>query len=443
MRRVALPAAAVALLLVVLLLVASALVRPAPPPLAAGQARVEQVDTAAYPQITLYVSAVDDAGNPRTGLDSDDFAVTEDGVPVEIADFGGLGGEALTSVLVVDRSGSMEEDDKIDGAREAAAAFVDLMRPQDRAALISFNEDVSRDQGFTGNRDTLLAAVDDLEADGGTALYDAIVSGVELLREQPGRRLLLVLSDGQDMRDSPVPVDWWAGSERSLDEALEYAAAAGQPVAVVGLGNRAASGDAGIDEAVLQRIADETGGRYFYAPEAGELAALYAGLAAGVQQEYRLTYVSPRPSYDGTRRDIAVSVGGVAAAGAYTERHLINVVSNPVTGVVLLLPLAGLLVLPRVLRRRSLRRGPAPVAGPLQPEAAVPVAPVLATPVATTAPPQAPAFATPIATTAVPPAPAPGAPATLVAGTRRCVQCDAPLRATSRFCSRCGAAQGE
>lgn len=408
MRRVALPAAAVALLLAVLLIVASALARPAPPPLAAGQARVEQVDAAAYPEITLYVSAADDAGNPRLGLGPEDFAVTEDGVPVEVAGFGGPGGEALTSVLVIDRSGSMEEDAKIDGARAAAAAFVDLMRPQDRAALVSFNEDVTRDQGFTSDHDALLASVDGLEADGGTALYDAIVSGVELLREQPGRRLLLVLSDGQDMRDSSSPIDWWAGSEHSLDDALDYAAEAGQPVAVVGLGDRSASGDAGIDESVLQRIADATGGRYFYAPEAGELAGLYAGLAADVQQEYRLTYVSPRPSYDGTRRDIAVTVGGVAAAGGYTERHLINVVSSPVAGAVLLLPLAGLLVLPAALRRRASRRAPAPV---------------LATPA--------------VAATA------PAAPATIVAGTRRCARCDAPLRATSRFCSRCGAPQGE
>lgn len=421
MRRVALPAAAVALLLVVLLIVASALARPAPAPLGAGQARVEQVDAGAYPEITLYVSAADAAGNPRLGLGPDDFAIAEDGAPVEITGFGGLGGEALTSVLVIDRSGSMDEDDKIDGAREAAEAFVELMRPQDRAALVAFNDDVDLAQRFTSDQGALRDAIDRLDAEDGTALYDAVVAGVDQLRDEPGRRLLLVLSDGQDSSASADPRDWYAGSQRSLDEAIAYAEAAGQPVVVVGLGERGSTGDDGIDEAVLRQIADATGGRYLYAPEADELASLYAGLAADVQREYRLTYVSPRPFYDGTRRDIAISVGGVAAAGAYTERHLINVVSSSVAGVALLLPLAGLLVLPAALRRRNVRRAAAP-AGAYAPEAPQPA----------------------LATAGGPAAAGPASePAAVGAGARHCAGCGAPLRATSRFCSRCGAAQGE
>jgi hypothetical protein len=108
----------------------------------------------------------------------------------------------------------------------------------------------------------------------------------------------------------------------------------------------------------------------------------------------------------------------------YTERHLINVVSSPVAGVVLLLPLVGLLLLPGAIRRRGGRRAPAPTVGGYQAEGAQPVL--------MTAP------ASPSA--AAPPA---ADPATIVAGTRRCESCDAPLRATARFCSRCGAAQGE
>lgn len=427
MRRALLPVTLVALLLVVLLLVASALVPSIAPPAARAAVRVEQVDASAYPEITLYVSARDAAGSPRTGLSAADFAVTEDGAPVEIADFGGVGGESVSSVLVVDRSGSMDEDDKIDAARDAAAAFVELMRPGDRAALIAFNDRVRVSQGFTSDQGELQDAVERLDADSGTALYDAVVAGVELLRDEPGRRLLLVLSDGQDCS---VPTDSCpdeAGSSSTLEGAIAYAQAAGQPVAVVGLGERGGSGDEGIDEAVLQQIADETGGRYFYAPDPDALSVLYAGLASAVQQEYRLTYVSPRPFYDGTRRDIAVAVDGVAAAGGYTERHLINVVSGPVAGVALLVPLAGLLLLPGLLRRRAGRpSAPVPLVGSIQPEAALPALVVTA---AASAP--------------APPTPPTGeaARSAIVVGTRRCTQCDTPLRASARFCSRCGAAQ--
>jgi Ca-activated chloride channel family protein len=408
------------LLLAVLLIVVSALVAPRAAPADQGLARIAQVDASAYPEITLYLSATDESGAPRTDLGRDDFVITEDGQPVTIADFGAAGAGSVTTALVIDRSGSMDEDDKIDGAREAAAAFVELMGPGDRAALLAFNDEVRVDQRFTENADELLDAIDDLDAEDGTALYDGVMAGVELLRDEPGRRLLVVLSDGQDSRESDDPREHPSGSEHTLEEAIAAAEAAGQPVAVIGLGERGNDGDEGIDEEVLRQIAAETGGSYFYAPRADELAALYTGLAADVQREYRLTYVSPRPFYDGTRRDIAVSVGGEQAAGGYTERHLINVVSSPLVGVVLLVPLAGLLAVPAVLRRRSARAVPAPMVGSYQPQGAQPV---LMTAAGPHSPPTLPAI--PVSAEA-----------------RRCSSCGAPLRATARFCSGCGASQG-
>jgi len=254
MRRALLPAVVLALLVAVALMLSSALARPGSPAVD-GAARVEQVDTSAYPAITLYVSVRDEEGRPVTGLSSADFAVTEDGAPVELAEFAGGGAAPVSAALVIDRSGSMEDDDKIDGAREAAAAFVELMRPGDRAALIAFNEDVELVEPFSDNPAELNAAIGRLRADGGTALYDAVAAGVELLRDEPGRRLLLVLSDGQDCsaRFDSCPNEF--GSERTLAEAIALAQEAWQPVAVVGLGDRAAAGQSGIDEAVLRRIA--------------------------------------------------------------------------------------------------------------------------------------------------------------------------------------------
>ncbi|GAB4441614.1 MAG: hypothetical protein OHK0015_39130 [Chloroflexi bacterium OHK40] len=420
MRRVVLPALTL-LLFVVLVVVGQALALPRATPSATGAVRVEQVDPSAYPEITLYVSAADDAGKPRLGLGRDDFRITEDGAPVQLIGFGGAGDEAVASALVIDRSGSMDEEAKLEGAREAASAFVDLLRPGDQAALLAFNEDVELIEGFTDDIRALHDAIDTLDADGGTALYDAVVAGVELLRDQEGRRLLLVLTDGQDMRESDDRREQVYGSERSLTEAIAYAVEAGQPVVVIGLGERGSTGDDGVSEAVLERIAAETGGRYVYAPRADELAALYAGLAAGVQQEYRLTYVSPRPFYDGTRRDIRVLVGGVETASSYTERHLINVTSSPLVGLVLLAPLVILLILPEALRRRASRAVPDPIvgryataappavlvagAGPLRPNGAV---------------------SAPVRESGEPTA-------------RTCHACGASLRPTARFCARCGA----
>jgi len=413
MRR--LPLLLIALLLALVLGVA--ILFPSGPPTLSdsgdgGQVRVTQVDTRSYPQVSIYAAVDDPAGGPRAGLSRSDFQIVEGGAPVDLTGFVGAGGSAISTALVIDRSLSMEDAGKIDGARAAADAFVDLLRPGDQAALISFNDEVRTLEPFTADRAELQSAIERLQPNGGTALYDSIVEGVDLLRGQPGRRALLVLTDGQDCRDlSDCPDEF--GSSHSLGEAIDYATAAGQAVYVVGLGERGGRDNAGIDEDVLRRIATGTDGAYYYSPDATALADLYTTLAGSLQGEYRLTYVSPRPFYDGTRRDIRVTVAGVSAGAGYTELHLINVTSSPLVGAALLLPLLGLLLLPGLLAARRARDLPAPAGGP---------APQLS---------EAP----PVIVVAPAPARAPAAQI------QRCASCATELRPGARFCGSCGATQ--
>ncbi|MEI7768817.1 MAG: VWA domain-containing protein, partial [Chloroflexales bacterium] len=354
MRRIPLVALAVmlGLLLIVVLLFQVGSTQPLLS--ADGQVRVTQVDTSAYPQVSLYTAVGDPAGGLRTDLSRSDFQIVEDAALVDITNFVGAGGSAISTALVVDRSLSMEDAGKIVGAREAADAFVGLLRPGDQAALISFSSQVQVSEPFTADRAALQSSIDRLRPSGGTALYDSIVAGVDLLRDQPGRRVLLVLTDGQDCRDlSDCPHE--AGSSHSLGDAISYATAAGQAVYVVGLGERDGGGNSGIDEGVLRQIASGTAGSYYYSPSAADLRDLYTSLAGSLQREYRLTYVSPRPFYDGTRRDIHVTVAGASVGAGYTEQHLINVTSRPLVGAGLLVPLLGLLLLPGLIAARRVR----------------------------------------------------------------------------------------
>jgi VWFA-related protein len=434
-------------MLPLILFLAGALLLAGLPPTAAAQpavsdVRVTQVDTSRYPDVTLYVAANDVAGQPRGGLRRADFAVTEDGTPVEITAFNGSGG-AIAAALVLDRSGSMAERGKLAGAQDAARAFVQQMRPGDQTTLVSFHSRIRSEQPLTGQRDVLQHAVDRLRADGGTALYDAVVVGVDALAPAEGRRVLLLLTDGQDCREvseSICPASY--GSDATLEEAIGYANQHEQPLYVVGLGERghAASDERGINEAVLQRLASDTYGDYFYAPRGDELAALYTRLASSVQNEYRLTYTSPRPFYDGTRRDIRVSVGGAASSGGYVERHLINVQSNPLVGLLLLLPLVGLLLLPTLARRTGWRPGWIPGTrgrnGAADPQAARTV------PVEDEADGDAGgAHHTNNGSTATAASTA-TATRTASATQRFCQQCGTPLRPGSRFCGQCGAQTG-
>jgi VWFA-related protein len=422
MRRILLLLPLVLVLLALLPIFSSA---PPTPASAQAPARVTQVDTQHYPDVTLYVGVTGRDGRPMGGLAAKDFAVTEDGQPVVIDDFAG-GAGPISTVLVIDRSGSMDENDKIEGAQDAARAFVEQMRPGDQTELITFNQRSSVDERFTSSQDDLLRAIDDIEADGGTALYDSMIAGVDALKNASGRRALLLLTDGQDCRDSSTCPDNY-GSRRSLDQAIAYAEQQNQPVYVIGLGERGGDERDGIDESVLQRIAGETSGEYFYAPGADQLADLYRTLSAGMQQEYTLTYRSPRPFYDGTRRDIRVSVGGApAAAGAYVERHLIDVRSDPRVGLLLLLPVLGALLAPTLLRRRTTTNG-RPTTDDRRPAeasfGAVPIA------IETT-----PAVGSTIVQ--------PRSVVVIPSDVARCTACDAPLlRAGARFCADCGAAQ--
>jgi Ca-activated chloride channel homolog len=422
-------------LLVMIVLVAVALVgfgNSDPTTLASSSVRVTQVDTGNYPEITLYVAATDDAARPLAGLAAADFSVSEDGAPVGIETFTGGGAASISTVLVIDRSGSMEEDNKMAGARAAAGAFVEQMRPGDSSALLAFSSNVRVLQDFTVNQGALSNAIAGIDAGGGTALYDSIAAGVDLLAEQHGRRVLLVLTDGKD-----------ESSRFNVQDAIAAANRHAQPVYLVGLGETGFFGS--INEPVLERIADETGGAYFYAPHADELAQLYADLAGGLQAEYSLTYTSPRPFNDGTRRDIQVTLGGQTAAGAYTEQHLIKVASSPLIGVALLVPLLGLLLLPDLARRRGWKRlneQPAP-AEPLPPEPGTPEAlPDPAEPVASSSKPHCDNCGAGLR---------PGARFCTGCGAGRfaavptappsiyCDQCGRPLRSGARFCNNCGA----
>jgi Ca-activated chloride channel homolog len=371
-------------------------------------ARITQVDTSRYPEITVYVSVEDGAGRPVAGLGRGDFTLAEEGRPVELTGFTPGGASPVAAALVIDHSLSMADARKIEGARGAAEVFVGQMRPGDRGAVIGFSSRAETFQAFTGDAGRLREAVGRLEPDGGTALYDSLIAGVDALRGESGRRALLLLSDGQDCRDDPECPDEY-GSERTLSEAIRYAVDAGQPVYAIGLGRRGGYGRAGVDEAVLRRIAEETGGEYFHAPDAAALEGLYGRLSTSLQSEYALTYHSPRPFYDGTRRDITVAVGAApAASAAYLQQHLLNVRSNPVIGFVLLVPLVWALLLPGWLRGRRARA---------EGEPSVPPAATWATAAAEGA------------TIVQPPA-------------RRafCPECGQPLREAARFCAGCGAA---
>lgn len=331
---------------------------------AAVSARVTQIDKSQFPTVRVYVSVLDPGGTPVQGLQAGDFQVFEDNRPAPILEFLGGKGGPITVVLVLDRSGSMAEQGKLHSAREAAKTFLRLLRPGDQVAVVVFSERPDVLSSLTSDTATLSALLDQVGSGGGTAHYDGVVEALRLLRSAVGRRAVISLTDGMDN-----------SSRNRLETVLTMAIDDSVPVYTIGLGFKGVFGGlaAGIDERPLQRLAAESGGQYFYAPDASALKGLYRAILEQIEREYRLAYQSPRPDRDGTRRNVRVRVRSagteVDTGGTYLVAGVIGTVRPARLWPIffaLLVPLLALLVAPTALRHRRgapRRKGERPASG--------------------------------------------------------------------------------
>jgi VWFA-related protein len=264
---------------------------------AGAEVVVNQIDSGRFPQVTVFATVLR-AGEPVKGLTAADFRVREDEV-----DQSPLTVEPrltpLFAVVTLDTSGSMRQ--RLPDAKAAAQAFVDSLGAQDRVRALSFARSVTALNGPGADREAAKSGLSGTVARGDTALYDALYTSVELTKEQPGRKAVVLLSDGVDDDGTGRQL-----SKRSLGEALDLARAVNVPIYVIGLGTE-------IDDGILRRVAEETGGQYYKAPDATQLRELYARIGEQLAGQYAISYESNLPA-DGADHRISVTVG--AATGA-------------------------------------------------------------------------------------------------------------------------------
>ena len=117
------------------------------------QVIITQIDTSRFPAVTVYISVTDENGEP-VGIDPGRLVIQENGVTIQPDQMQGNAGvvDALTTMLVMDVSGSMYTADKLDTAKEAAKAYIDQMRSGDQAGLMSFNTEVVYVEPLTPGR---------------------------------------------------------------------------------------------------------------------------------------------------------------------------------------------------------------------------------------------------------------------------------------------------
>jgi Ca-activated chloride channel homolog len=246
--------------------------------------------------VSVTAVVLDKKGRFVRGLGPGDVRLYENGVRQEVSYFREASNDPdarvpLSVVLVLDTSGSMRESMRF--LSEAVLNFVYKLDAVDKAMVVSFNDSVKGSAEFTGDIDRLERFVDGLEAYGGTSLYDAIHYSLNRIRDEPGRKAVIVFSDGADTTSS-------LGDK----EVVDYARAVEATVYSIGFRG---SGPGGSPRGFLKKIASETGGEFFAPGDIGDLIKVFNQISDELKNHYLLAYTPTREA-DGTWRQIELKV---------------------------------------------------------------------------------------------------------------------------------------
>jgi Ca-activated chloride channel family protein len=310
-----------------------------------AQVRITQVDAARFPQVTVYISVTDADGKPL-GIDPSLIRLAEGGQEVQPGQVSGVGAVGpLTTILVMDVSGSMNNGGKLAAAKQAARAYIDQMRPGDQAGLISFSTVIHTVQAVTTDHQALYAAIDSLTAQNDTAMFDALMKAIQVLKPIPGRKAIIVLTDGLDN-----------SSTSTSQDVTGSVGPGGVSISTIGLGDPAAGKSFfGMNEKSLRDLAEQAGGVYAFTADNTALQAIYQAYGRGLQSEYAITYTSPSTLRDGISRSLTASLGQPGSQGTTAAKYnpggvLPEVVkSSPFLFVGILLGLIFLIFLPALL----------------------------------------------------------------------------------------------
>lgn len=251
---------------------------------------IPQIDTSNSENSRIFVSAVDQSANPIGDFRLGNFDIFEGdspGIPFNV----GAVTEPLYLALVIDRSGSMSGSNET-AANTAAISLINALGSTDSAAIIEFESTVRIVQNFTSDKTTLINVINAGVSSGATAVYDATTQGAQLLQNAAGRRLLLVLTDGDDN-----------SSTNSVGSAINEVNSKGLSAYMVGLGTF-------INEAALQQIATETGGQYSSSLTGADLSTIFLGI---LNRFNNLTFIQYHRRSRGTIH-VNLTYGGVRAS---------------------------------------------------------------------------------------------------------------------------------
>jgi VWFA-related protein len=260
--------------------------------------------------VNLFATVRDKHKRIITDLNKQDFKISEDGQPQEIAFFSKEVTLPITLALLLDTSGS--EQNMLGAIQDAGAAFLErVLRKGDEALVISFDTDVDLLSDFTDDRRQLERAVRKSRINTpsggsiggnpgpvgsrqitGTALYDAIYLACnDKLSSEAGRKAIVIVTDAQD-----------EGSKVRLEEAVEAAQRTDAVIHVLLVVDPHFGGNSG----VAHKLTEETGGRSISVHSEKHLREAFDQISEELRSQYTLGYYPSNAAHDGKFRKIQI-----------------------------------------------------------------------------------------------------------------------------------------
>ncbi len=244
--------------------------------------------------------------NLVTGLTRGDFSIFEDGVQQEVTFFTDEKTNPPIYVgVLMDTSPSTAG--KIGFSKRAAKDFIYTVTRlrKDKAAFMTFDNEINLRQDFTDKLDLLDKAVDNIKKTGSqTALYDAVWQfSDEKLRNAPGRRVIVIITDGDDTFSRAELKDAIDIAQRTETTVFAISTKAGFLGSVPGVeaGTVKDKGDK-----LLTQLCEDTGGEAFFTGDILELEKAFKKISEELRSQYIITYRPANQNYDGKERKVEV-----------------------------------------------------------------------------------------------------------------------------------------
>lgn len=277
---------------------------PTPPPDAGGS------DVTFIRRVRLPITVIDKKGLFVPGLTKEDFQVLEDKIPQQIETFSDDIGKQLPLYVGVLMDTSPSTAGKLKFEQESAMNFIQtVVRPRkDRVFFATFDDEINLLQDFTDRLDLLEKAVNSVKKVGKqTALYDAVWQFCdEKMRSVAGRRVLVLITDGEDTYSRADLRDAVEIAQRTETTIFAISTKAGFSSAVPGVEMGEIKDE---KDRELVRLADETGGTAFFTGDMLSLERSFTKISKELRAQYLVTYRPSNDNYDGSYRRIDVKLG--------------------------------------------------------------------------------------------------------------------------------------